>query len=258
MTRYTYGDSALAARRLALVAATFEPSTRVFLERAAPRAPRQAVDLGCGPGHTTRLLHRVTGATATLGLDASEAYVSRARAEAPSGVSFEVHDATAVPFPAGSVDAIYARLLLAHLRDPARVVAAWATQLAEGGAVLLDDLEAIETAHPVFRTYLDDVALAVIRREGGSLLVGPLLHRMADPPGTERTHDEVATFSPPTATTARIFAMNLAVLVERGETSPHPDLAAELEAIADGRAAAQPVGWSMRQVALRRIGSGPS
>lgn len=257
MTRYTYGDSALAAERLALVASTFEPSTRGFLEAAAPRDVTLAVDLGCGPGYTTRLLHEATGAQRTVGLDASPAYVDRATATAPPDVRFQVHDATVVPLPIGPADAIYARLLLAHLRDPAATVGAWTTQLARGGVLLLDDLEAIEAGHPAFRSYLDEVALAVVRREGGALLVGPALHAMADPPGTERTHDAVATFVPPPRTTARIFGMNLAVLVERGETSPRPDLAEELEAIGAGRAAAEPIAWSMRQVALRRLGSGP-
>ena len=255
MTRYTYGDSDLAAERLALVAATFLPTTRAFLERAAPQAPRLAVDLGCGPGSTTRLLHEVTVAARTIGLDASVAYVERARSLAPVGVTFEVHDATVQPLPFGTADAIYARLLLAHLPDPAAVVTGWASQLSEGGVVLLDDLEAIATEHPAFRAYLDDVALAVIRREGGALLVGPALHEMPDPPWTERIHDEIATFAPPPAVTARIFAMNLGVLVERGETDARPDLADELVAIVDGRAHAAPVAWSMRQVAFRRIGS---
>lgn len=258
MTRYTYGDSALAAERLALVASTFEPSTRGFLEAAAPRGVALAVDLGCGPGYTTKLLREVTGARGTVGLDASPAYVARATATALPDVSFRVHDATVVPFPVGPADAIYARLLLAHLRDPAATVAAWTTQLAPEGVVLLDDLEAIETDHSAFRAYLDEVALAVVRREGGALLVGPTLHAMPDPADTERTHDAVATFVPSPAVTARIFGMNLAVLVERGETDPRPDLADELAAIAEGRAAAEPVVWSMRQVAFRRLGSGPS
>jgi trans-aconitate 2-methyltransferase len=50
MGRYTYGDSALAAERLGLVARMFEPTTRSFLEAVIGRSPALAVDLGCGPG----------------------------------------------------------------------------------------------------------------------------------------------------------------------------------------------------------------
>lgn len=257
MTRYTYGDSELAAERLGLVAATFAPVTRRFLHRTAPRDPGLAIDVGCGPGHTTALVHEVTRADRTVGLDASAAYVARARRVAPPGVSFEVHDAAQVPFPTGPADLVYARLLLAHLREPEAVVRAWTTQLAPGGVVLLDDLEAITTVDHAMRTYLEEVAGPVVRREGGALLVGPALHAMPDPPGTERIHDDVATFTPPAPVSARIFAMNLAVLVERGETEAPPGLADALAAIVDGRVHAEPVSWSMRHVALRRVGSAP-
>jgi hypothetical protein len=56
---YAFGDSVPAARRLALVAEAFEPSSRAFLERFAGATPALAVDLGCGPGHTILLLDEV-------------------------------------------------------------------------------------------------------------------------------------------------------------------------------------------------------
>ena len=59
MAGYAFRDSAAAARRLAMVAAAFEPSSRAFLERFAGGTPGLAVDLGCGPGHTTLLLDEV-------------------------------------------------------------------------------------------------------------------------------------------------------------------------------------------------------
>jgi trans-aconitate 2-methyltransferase len=252
VSRYTYGDSPRAAERLALVASTFEPTSRAFIAKAAPRQPRLAVDLGCGPGHTTSLLAEVTGASKTVGLDSSASYVSLATESAPQGVTFGVHDATVVPFPVRSIDVIYARLLLAHLREPTVHVWDWIGELRQGGVALLDDLEAIETDNSTFRSYLDDIALEVIRREGGTLFVGPLLHSMLDPPGTERIHDAIASFAPPPTMTARIFSMNFQVLMERGEVNPRPDLADGLMAIAHGRTA-EPVVWTMRQVAIRSV-----
>jgi SAM-dependent methyltransferase len=251
VTRYTYGDSDLAAERLALVAATFAPPSAAFLRAVVARAPSLAVDLGCGPGHTTEMVHAVTGAARTVGLDASADHVARAAARGLKDVGFVVHDATRVPFPETPADLVYARLLLAHLADPAAAVRAWATQLAPAGVLALDDLETIETEDTIFRTYLDDVALAVVRREGGALFVGPVLHAMEDPELATRIHDAVATHTPPTGVTARIFGMNLAVLVDRGETLARPDLAEALAAIADGRRRAEPVRWQMRQVAFR-------
>ena len=59
MGGYAFGDSALAARRLGLLADLFEPASRPFLARFADRRLELAVDLGCGTGHTTRLLASV-------------------------------------------------------------------------------------------------------------------------------------------------------------------------------------------------------
>jgi SAM-dependent methyltransferase len=249
---YTYGNTDLAAERLGLVARVFEPTTRAFLERSVTSAPSLAYDLGCGPGHTTRLVRAVTGAARVVGLDRSGPFLDRAVVDAPWGVSFDAHDVREVPFPDGPADLIYCRLLLAHLVDPPGVVERWTTQLASGGQVLLDELEAIDAADPVFARYLGDVALPVVEAQGARLLAGPVLAAMPDPPGTERVADDVVSFTPPPAESARIFGMNLAVLVERGEIPPHPDLAADLAAIADGVREGQPVVWRMRQIAFRR------
>jgi trans-aconitate 2-methyltransferase len=248
--RYAYGDSDLAARRLQRVAAMFEPTSAAFIAEAVVEAPSLAVDLGCGPGLTTRLLHRVTNATRTVGLDRSGAFLDRAGYGAPDGVSFCEHDVRLVPFPTGPADVVSCRLLLAHLAQPADVVAAWSTQLRPSGTLLLDEPEVVETDEPMFVNYLDQVARAVIAREGAELYVGPRLHAMADPPGSERIVDRVVAFTPDVAMTAAVFAVNLQVLVERGELSPRPDLSEPLEAVVAGEPAPAPT-WRVRQVAFR-------
>ena len=157
-----------------------------------------------------------------------------------------------VPFPEGTADLIYCRLLLAHLIDPPGVVTRWTTQLAPGGRLLLDELEAIDASDPVFGAYLGEVAIPVVEAQGARLLAGPVLAAMSDPPGTERLADDVVSFMPSAAESALIFGMNLAVLVERGEVPPQPALAADLAAIAEGDREAEPVVWRMRQLAFRR------
>ena len=255
MSRYTYGDSDLAAERLGLVASMFERTTEAFVRQVVREPSGLVLDLGCGPGYTTRLLHRVTGAVRTIGMDRSRSFLEAARAGAPAGVGFVEHDATRVPFPTGPADLVYARLLLAHLPDPEDVCRRWSTMLTIGGSLLLDDLEAIDAPEPVFRAYLDDVAVVVVRAQGGHLFVGPILHTMVDPEGTDRLHDEIAAFSPPPRVTARVFGMNLAVLIERGEIPERRDLSQALGAIARGERSARPATWHVRQIALRRRGS---
>ena len=191
MARYTYGDSDLAGDRLALVAGLFRPTSEAFLRAASPHEPDMALDLGCGPGHTTALVHEAAGAQRTVGIDRSEAFARRARDGVP-GSAFVAADVASAPLPIARADLVYARLLLAHLPDPPDVVAQWSTILTIKGRVLVDDLEAIETDDDVFRRYLDDVALAVIRAQGGALFVGPVLHGARDPAGLVRMEAAIA------------------------------------------------------------------
>ena len=253
MGGYAFGDSAPAARRLGLLAELFEPASRAFLERFAGRPVELAVDLGCGTGHTTRLLASVLRPGRVLGLDQSASFVARAAADAPPGVGFAVHDVTAVPFPAGPADLCFCRLLLSPLPDPAAALAAWATQLAPGGLLLVDEVERIHTGDPALAGYLE-VAGALLASRGQTLEVGPVLHRLPDPPGLARRHDRVATLAPPADRAAAMFAQNLAVwgdqAVRDGVADERAlrDLAEDLAAVAGGGRAAT-ITWELRQLA---------
>ena len=59
---YAFGDTDLAARRLALLAETFAESSRAFMREAAGGRLRMAADLGCGPGYSTPPAGRHPGA----------------------------------------------------------------------------------------------------------------------------------------------------------------------------------------------------
>jgi len=250
VARYTYGDSDLARERLGLVARLFEPTSRTFLGSAGG-APRVALDLGCGPGHTTALVQAATSAPLVVGLDRSSAFLGDVAVG--DGRHFAAADVSRA-LPIRAADLIYARLLLAHLVDPAAVAAHWSTILTNTGRLLVDDLEAIVTNDDVFRTYLDEVALRVVRREGGALFVGPILHGADDPAGCRRIADAVASFAPVAAEPAHVCAMNLAVLTERGEVGARPALADALAAIGRGERHAEPVRWQVRQLAWERSG----
>ena len=247
--RYAYGDSVSAGDRLDLIARLFEATSRRFLEGAAPRAPHLALDLGCGPGNTTRLIADALRPERTVGLDRSGPFIERARRDAPPQVEFVEHDVFVTPFPLEPADVIFARLLLAHLPDRSDVVARWITQLAPGGVALLDEIEELRTDEPAFTEYLP-VAVEVVARSGGRLLAGPELGAMSDPPGTQRIWDQVVSLDASAAQVAPIFGMNLQVLAERGEIAPRPRLVRDLAAIAER--GGEPIEWRIRQVALRR------
>ena len=200
MSHYTFGDNTAAAQRLRLVAEIFAPTTTAFIARAVTRPPRLAVDAGCGPGYTTRLLAKTTGATSTVGLDSSRAFLDLARRDAPDGVSFMAHDVTTVPFPVAGADVILARYILCHLPQPEAGAAAWRTQLAPGGVLLLEEVETIETSQAAFRAYLDVMA-GRMRAAGGELEIGPRLARLGQ--------SEVVSLRPTNGEAAGMFLRNL-------------------------------------------------
>jgi SAM-dependent methyltransferase len=244
--RYTFGDGELAARRLALVAEVFAPTSRALLASSLPIGAALALDLGCGPGHTTRLLAQVSRPRRVLGLDSSARFVELARdlTNGP-GVGFAVHDATAMPLPEAPVEAIYARLLLAHLPDPLALVEGWTTQLRGGGVLVLDEVEAIEAPPGVLRDY-ESLVAGLVAAEGGSMYAGPLLAALGG---------RCVDLHVDTATAADMYAMNLATwrddARDRGLAGP-----ADLDRIGAGLAAlrsrpgAGSVRWVLRQITL--------
>ena len=232
---YAFGDSAPAARRLGLLADLFEPASRPFLPRFADRQVDLAVDLGCGTGHTTRLLAAVLRPRRTMGLDQSASFVALAAADAPPAVEFAVHDVTQVPFPCPPADLVSCRL-----------------QLGPGGLLLVDEVEHIHTTDPALGGYLD-IAAALLASRGQTLEIGPVLHRLPDPPGLTRRHDQLATLTPPAAQAAAMFAQNLAVwrdsAVSAGlatETDLNR-LATALAEVEEGE-----ISWELRQLAFQR------
>ena len=61
-----------------------------LLEMVSPAPGGFAVDLGCGTGELTRLLHEKVGARETLGLDSSESMLAKSAAFAGGGLRFEM------------------------------------------------------------------------------------------------------------------------------------------------------------------------
>jgi SAM-dependent methyltransferase len=227
------------ARRLALLAAVFEPTSRAFLAAQAPPAPRVALDLGCGPGHTTRLVASTVAPARTLGLDASADFVRRAALDAPPGIAFAVHDVARRPFPSDPPDLVYARFLVTHLTEPEVTIAAWAAQLAPGGRLLVEDTEAIETDEPAFAEYLARAAER-LERGGHRLLAGPILAGLADA-------SAVATNSPPASRAAAMFRLNLDVWCDDDQVRRRLGRALE-DLLHDGRTGR--ITWRLRQAVL--------
>lgn len=210
---YTFGTSQAAATRLALLAEVYEAGTRAFLTRWAPPAPEHAVDLGCGPGHTTRLVHRVTGARRTTGVERSPEYVAAARAAAPDGVHVVHADVTVAPLPVDPADVVHARFLVTHLGAPHAAVRLWAGLLRPGGRLLLQEVARLVSREPALGRYYELVA-ELQEHHGQALDIGRELGGIATEalrPGSGLVVEHVAVrpWHPPVAAMATLHVLNL-------------------------------------------------
>lgn len=249
---YTFGDSARAARRLAVVARVFEPASRAFVAAHRRDDAVVALDLGCGPGYTTEMLARAWDGTRCIGLDASRAYVHEAVARTQEA-EFVHHDVLATPYPTPRADAIYARFLVTHLPNPAAAIGVFAAQLAPGGRLLLDEVEWIRSEAPPFATYLGHVA-AMLAEEGQCLFVGPRIGEIAERTSRSKVNAVRALEVAP-RDAAEMFALNWetlrtnATITARTTAAERDALATELAALRDGAASA-PITWGLRQAAI--------
>jgi SAM-dependent methyltransferase len=237
------------------VSRIFDPPSIELLREAVTERPTLAVDIGCGPGNTTRVVHDVTGAIRTVGLDRSSAFVAEARqrfADRPA-VEFHEHDVTVVPFPVTGADLIYARLVLAHLPDVVGTVGRWSTQLRRHGRLVLDEVDLIDTDNDVFDDYLR-VVTGMIASRGADMYAGRLLDDITPPSGTVVERNVVRQLPVPTAAVAEMFGLNLSVWcddpwVVANHLSIVRSLPERLAALALSTATDEIV-WGLRQVVM--------
>ena len=255
---YTFGDTDLAARRLALLAETFAGSSRAFIREAGGGDLRMAADLGCGPGYSTHLLADVLAPDHTVGLDNSESFLALARPTTTASVSFRLHDITTGPFPSGPYDLLFSRFELTHLQCPEAVVELWGTQLGERGLLLMEEVEYIDATHPVFTSYLD-IQQAMLAKQGNSLYIGPVLDRISDTDSLKRRSSKVQAVPIPAARAAQMFHMNLGVwrhndFVRRTyDPAELDDLESSLATITSGDGEVTPVEWGLRRIVMERV-----
>jgi len=106
-----------------------------MIERDAPRegdarGRKRVVDLGCGTGELTGVLHRELGASETLGVDSSAEML--ARASKAEGVHFEKHD-VATFTPEASFDVVCSNAALQWVDDHRRLFARLTEYVAPDG-----------------------------------------------------------------------------------------------------------------------------
>ena len=91
----------------------------------------RVVDLGCGTGVLTRVLHERTGAAETVGVDRSEAMLAQSTQHAGGGVRFEQGDIAA--FETSGFDVVFSNAALQWVDGHETLFARLAAALGEGG-----------------------------------------------------------------------------------------------------------------------------
>jgi trans-aconitate 2-methyltransferase len=252
--RYAFGDTEAAAERLAMVAQVFAPPSRAVLHELTGQRFDLAIDLGCGPGHSSQLIADQLAPKQLVGLDLSENYLELARARGLSHTRWYRHDVTRLPLPHAPADLIYARLVLAHLSEPTTVLRGWLSQLRPGGYLVVEEDEEILTETPVLVDY-EVMSTTLISDRGGDLYVGRLLPEMVPRP-YELAASRRYVHAVPDPIAARLFAMNFRVwrndpLVRARYSSSELDgLARGLDALAASQTT-EALTFIIRQVIVR-------
>ena len=127
---------------------TVREQLRTFV---VPRGDERALDVGTGAG--TLALALAPLVREVVGVDIVTELLERARAKAPTNVTFVEGDATSLPFEPGSFDLVCTRRTLHHIARPERVVAELTRVTAPGGHVFVDDQ--IAPADPLAGLELD-------------------------------------------------------------------------------------------------------
>ncbi|MBN1867222.1 class I SAM-dependent methyltransferase [Candidatus Sumerlaeota bacterium] len=253
-TKYTFGTGPEAASRLGEISKFFNPLAQAPIEEVVVDPPAVAVDLGCGPGFTTDMLSRSARPGETWGLDRSPAFLALARERFPH-CRFIEHDVTTVPFPSRP-DVMYARFVLSHLLEPVEIVRRWVGQLAVGGVLVVEEVEAVETDVEVFRRYLSTNEI-LVASQGARLFVGAELAGrdygarvvLDDCPALPVADSQAATWFLPNTQT--IWRENACVL-ERWSPREIEEISNALSELANSDDRRSRTVWKMRRIVLRR------
>lgn len=254
---YTFGDTGESSLRLRRLAELYEPETRSLLERSPIYAPRVAIDLGCGPGWSTALVHEVLKPARTIGLDASERFIEEALRNRGWDIEFRVQDAVRKPFPVATPDVLFCRFLLTHLAPPGEALAAWAKQAASGTIFFIHETESLDAKDPVIDRYYELVGL-LQQHYGQALYIGGLLEAYVEHSGWKIVESKCVMLEKPARKMAELHLSNLRTwrndeyAMQAFDADEIDELERSLAEIASGKETAGGVVNAARQIIARR------
>jgi SAM-dependent methyltransferase len=114
-----------------------------MLARITGRGFKTALDVGCGEGRFCRMVQ--AAGIATVGIDPTQALISRARELDPEG-DYRLQRAEALDVRAGSFDLVVSYLSLIDIADLSGAMAKMIEALRPGGILLIANLTSFNTA----------------------------------------------------------------------------------------------------------------
>lgn len=254
-TSYAFGDVGVASLRLWLLDSVFAVPTDLLIDEACSTPINLAVDLGCGPGYTTRRLGDRVRPVRLVGIDQSEAFLKEGALTMPS-IEWLRHDVTQLPLPTGPADVLHARFVLSHLPQPESVLTSWLEQLRPKGYLFIQEDDRVQAEEPALLLY-EDMARSLVTRRGGDLWVGARLAAVRPPQGYETIMNRVYPHPVPIAVAAQLFSMNFSVwrhdplITENHAPKVLEELEQDLAMLATSNRPGDVV-FEVRQLALRR------
>jgi SAM-dependent methyltransferase len=232
---YPLGSSSAELARLHRQHEIWRGQTEAVWQLAGFGPGQTIVDLGCGPGVTTRdLASRVGESGRVVGIDASAAAMAAAGEEIArhslSNVRLVTANATDMDLSPHRPDGVFSRWLFCYLSDPAKMLRTVAAGLRAGGVVAVIDYWHYLAIRTEPRSALFDTVFGAVYKSfsdaGGSLDVGGDLPRLCVAAGLSVRHVEPISAigrpgSPVWAWIADFQALYLPTLVERGYLTSH-------------------------------------
>jgi SAM-dependent methyltransferase len=134
------------AARLDVVQEVYGPISIRALEAAEMGGARRAADIGCGTGTMSRwLAERMGGGSRVDAIDISDDQLVVARASHPAAgagtITYSLASAYETNLPEARYDIAFVRLVLCHLKEPDKAVAAMARLLKRGGRLVIVDMD---------------------------------------------------------------------------------------------------------------------
>jgi protein-L-isoaspartate O-methyltransferase len=265
---YALGHTPQEYERLRAQARDWEAATGRILDQISLPAGASCLDVGCGPGETTRLLaERVGPAGRVLGIDVDAAVGNLAVQMLHGGgyrqCEFRACDLTAGgPVPGGPFDLVYARLVLIHLPDQAAALARLWDAVAPGGYLVVQDYDAAAFGvlpEPPSAAELTRVILGTFHATGLDERTGALLPQLfvragiGTPDGTDVTGHVEPLGAGGGAYVANVYRSLLPAALAYGVTTEDDAAAALAEFDRDtARFADSPVLWPLMIGAWKR------